>query len=73
MSDKKREEETQKLIEQGKIEQEKQRQIIQQHQQTNKSNQIIKEGWLVKQGGSYKNWKKRWFILRSNCLTYHKR
>lgn len=29
-----------------------------------------KEGWLWKQGGRYKNWKRRWFILSENCLYY---
>lgn len=30
----------------------------------------IKEGWLCKQGGRYKSWKRRWFILNDNCLYY---
>lgn len=30
----------------------------------------IKEGWLLKQGGRYKSWKRRWFILNDNCLYY---
>ena len=29
-----------------------------------------KKGYLVKQGGRRKNWKKRWFVLRDNCLYY---
>ncbi|XP_070579909.1 cytohesin-1-like isoform X2 [Ptychodera flava] len=29
-----------------------------------------KEGWLLKQGGRVKNWKRRWFILTDNCLYY---
>ena len=29
-----------------------------------------KEGWLLKQGGRYKTWKRRWFILVDNCLYY---
>lgn len=29
-----------------------------------------KEGWLFKQGGRYKTWKRRWFILNDNCLYY---
>lgn len=29
-----------------------------------------KEGWLLKQGGRYKTWKKRWFVLEENCLYY---
>ena len=31
-----------------------------------------KEGWLVKQGGSWKNWKRRWFVLSDSCLYYFK-
>lgn len=30
----------------------------------------VKEGWLCKQGGRVKNWKRRWFILNDNCLYY---
>ncbi|KAJ5079803.1 hypothetical protein M0811_04116 [Anaeramoeba ignava] len=34
---------------------------------------IIKSGYLTKQGGSYKNWKKRWFVLKDNAtITYSK-
>lgn len=40
--------------------------------QAGSSAHIVKEGWLVKQGGKYKTWKKRWFILRSNHISYHK-
>ncbi|XP_039261022.1 cytohesin-1-like [Styela clava] len=29
-----------------------------------------KEGWLLKQGGRYKTWKKRWFLLTDNCFYY---
>lgn len=29
-----------------------------------------REGWLSKQGGRYKSWKRRWFILNDNCLYY---
>mmetsp|Transcript_6443 Transcript_6443/g.19522 ORF Transcript_6443/g.19522 Transcript_6443/m.19522 type:complete len:1618 (-) Transcript_6443:166-5019(-) len=29
-----------------------------------------REGWLSKQGGRVKNWKKRWFILRNTTLYY---
>ena len=29
-----------------------------------------KEGWLLKQGGRYKTWKRRWFLLVDNCLYY---
>ncbi|TRY80813.1 hypothetical protein TCAL_09275 [Tigriopus californicus] len=29
-----------------------------------------REGWLMKQGGSWKNWKRRWFVLSDRCLYY---
>ncbi|XP_068111121.1 cytohesin-4-like [Hyperolius riggenbachi] len=29
-----------------------------------------REGWLLKIGGRVKTWKKRWFILKDNCLYY---
>ncbi|KAG8436279.1 hypothetical protein GDO86_007402 [Hymenochirus boettgeri] len=29
-----------------------------------------REGWLLKTGGRVKTWKKRWFILKDNCLYY---
>ncbi|KAK2152734.1 hypothetical protein LSH36_320g02115 [Paralvinella palmiformis] len=29
-----------------------------------------KEGWLWKQGGRYKTWKRRWFLLKDHCLYY---
>jgi len=28
------------------------------------------EGWLLKQGGSWKNWKRRYFVLNDKCLYY---
>jgi len=31
-----------------------------------------KKGWLIKQGGQIKTWKRRWFILDNNCLYYFK-
>lgn len=33
----------------------------------------LKEGWLTKQGGRVKNWKRRWFVLKDNRLYYYKR
>ncbi|KAI9256935.1 hypothetical protein BY458DRAFT_588894 [Sporodiniella umbellata] len=30
------------------------------------------EGWLFKQGDRYKNWNKRWFVLKGNNLFYFK-
>jgi len=29
-------------------------------------------GWMTKQGGSWKSWKKRWFVLKSTSLYYFK-
>ncbi|KAH3743318.1 phosphatidylinositol-3,4,5-trisphosphate 3-phosphatase [Pelomyxa schiedti] len=29
---------------------------------------IAKSGWLKKQGSKWKNWKKRWFVLKGNSL-----
>jgi len=29
-----------------------------------------KEGWLLKQGGSWKSWKRRWFVLNERVLYY---
>lgn len=31
-----------------------------------------KKGWCTKQGGRVKTWKKRWFVLKDNCLYYFK-
>lgn len=33
---------------------------------------LNKVGWLVKQGGSIKTWKKRYFVLKNNELYYQK-
>ena len=33
---------------------------------------VQKNGWLTKQGGRIKTWKRRWFILSGNCLYYFK-
>eukprot|EP00730_Choanoeca_flexa_P004832 TRINITY_DN11814_c0_g2_i3.p1 TRINITY_DN11814_c0_g2~~TRINITY_DN11814_c0_g2_i3.p1 ORF type:complete len:870 (+),score=231.05 TRINITY_DN11814_c0_g2_i3:197-2806(+) len=38
---------------------------------------VVHQGWLMKQGGgttflSRKSWKRRWFLLQGNQLTYHK-
>lgn len=33
---------------------------------------MSKEGYLTKEGGSFKSWKKRWFVLRDGALSYYK-
>ncbi|XP_004347791.2 hypothetical protein CAOG_03966 [Capsaspora owczarzaki ATCC 30864] len=33
---------------------------------------IVHEGYLTKQGGSVKTWKKRWFVLRGNAILYYR-
>ncbi|XP_013414893.1 rho GTPase-activating protein 24 [Lingula anatina] len=37
----------------------------------NSSQNILKSGWLRKQGGLVKNWQKRWFVLRGHFLYYY--
>jgi hypothetical protein len=34
--------------------------------------QMSKEGFLTKEGGSFKSWKKRWFVLKDGALSYYK-
>jgi len=29
-----------------------------------------REGWLFKQGGTWKTWKRRWFVIKDRCLYY---
>jgi hypothetical protein len=31
-----------------------------------------KAGFLVKEGGKFKTWKKRWFVLKNNVIYYSK-
>lgn len=40
-----------------------------------KQEEIIHSGWLHKMGGARggrRNWKKRWFVLKTGCLFYYK-
>ncbi|EFA85933.1 protein serine/threonine kinase [Heterostelium album PN500] len=39
---------------------------------TNQTSTIKHEGWLTKEGGGFKSWKRRWFILRGGDLSYFK-
>jgi len=32
---------------------------------------ILMEGFLVKEGGSIKTWKKRWCVIQGNALSYY--
>lgn len=34
------------------------------------TDQPAKEGWMTKQGGFIKTWKRRWFVLRGTTLAY---
>lgn len=31
----------------------------------------VKDGWMFKQGGRVKTWKKRFFILKDTTLAYY--
>jgi len=42
-------------------------------QRANEYADIQKEGFLVKQGGVVKSWKRRWFVLKDNLYYYRKR
>ncbi|KAJ5080786.1 non-specific serine/threonine protein kinase [Anaeramoeba ignava] len=33
---------------------------------------VIKQGFMTKQGGRWKSWKKRWFVLRGKIIFYYK-
>ena len=34
-------------------------------------NGVLKRGYLVKKGAKVKNWKKRWFVLKSDEMCYY--
>jgi hypothetical protein len=31
----------------------------------------LREGWLHKEGGSFKTWKKRWFVIEGDEFAYY--
>lgn len=31
-----------------------------------------KVGWCTKQGGSFKTWQRRWFVLSESAITFYK-
>ncbi|KAF9582168.1 hypothetical protein BGW38_000556 [Lunasporangiospora selenospora] len=33
---------------------------------------VVRQGYLVKLGNTYKTWRKKWFVLRGDKLTYYK-
>jgi hypothetical protein len=33
---------------------------------------VLKEGWLTKQGGRYKSWKRRYIVLKESRMLYFK-
>lgn len=33
---------------------------------------VGKSGWLTKKGHQFKNWKRRWFVLKDSALSYYK-
>jgi len=33
--------------------------------------QVVKQGWLIKEGKTRKNWKRRWFVASTGCLAYY--
>lgn len=34
---------------------------------------MSKAGWIVKEGGRYKSWKKRWMVIETEALAYYKK
>jgi hypothetical protein len=34
---------------------------------------MSKAGWVVKEGGKIKTWKKRWMALEGDVLSYYKK
>ena len=44
--------------------------IVENHLMSNQ-NKSYKQGWLTKEGGIIKSWKKRWFVLTETDLVYY--
>ena len=43
------------------------------HEMVAESNDVqSKAGWLTKQGGRMKNWRRRWFVIKDTQLLYFK-
>lgn len=34
---------------------------------------MSKAGWVVKEGGKYKSWKRRWLVIEGDHLCYYKK
>jgi hypothetical protein len=39
---------------------------------TEYTDDVIKSGFLTKEGGTYRNWRKRHFVLKGTTLSYYK-
>ena len=39
--------------------------------QVNSKDKVLMKGYLYKQGGNYKSWTKRYFVLQSDVLYYY--
>jgi hypothetical protein len=40
---------------------------------TQQSPPILRSGWITKEGGRYKTWKRRWMALEGDILAYYKK
>eukprot|EP01120_Amphizonella_sp_Union-15-10_P000591 TRINITY_DN10630_c0_g1_i1.p1 TRINITY_DN10630_c0_g1~~TRINITY_DN10630_c0_g1_i1.p1 ORF type:complete len:183 (-),score=42.94 TRINITY_DN10630_c0_g1_i1:90-638(-) len=43
------------------------------HIQAKKYRSVVKDGWLLKRGGSVKSWKRRYFLLTVNEILYYEK
>jgi hypothetical protein len=55
----------------GEVERQRERGESFVEERSKMSNGLMMEGFLVKEGGSIKTWKKRWCTLRDGVLSYH--